>query len=81
MYWYLWDDALHLGESTSQHVIDDCTDPDEKKQLRENETQLRDEKKQLRDKELILLHAKHHPTGINILDGWEYITYHRCMVS
>ena len=30
--------------------------------------QLRDEKKQLRDKELILLNAKHHPTGINILD-------------
>jgi hypothetical protein len=28
---------------------------------------------------LILLDAKHHPTGINILDGWEYITYHRCM--
>ena len=40
MYWYLWDNALHLGESASQHAIDDCTDPDEKKQLRDEKKQL-----------------------------------------
>jgi hypothetical protein len=35
----------------------------------------------LHAEKLILLNAKHHPTGINILDGWVYITYyHRCMV-
>ena len=45
------------------------TDPEEKKQLLGEKTQLRDETKQLRDKELILLNAQHHPTGINILDG------------
>ena len=52
-----------------QKAIKDCTDPEEKKQLLAEKTQLRDEKKQLRDKELILLNAKHHTTGIYILDG------------
>ena len=52
-----------------QKAIKDCTDPEEKKQLLAEKIQLRDEKKQLRDKELILLDAKHHSTGINILDG------------
>ena len=34
----------------------DCTDLEEKKELRD-------------EKKLILLNAKHHPTGIDILDG------------
>ena len=50
-------------------AIDNCTDFDEKKQLREKEKQLREKEKQLRHEELILLKAKYHPTGINILDG------------
>ena len=47
----------------------DCTDPEEKKQLRDKEKQLREKETQLRAEKLILLNAKHHPTGINILDG------------
>jgi len=45
------------------------SNPDEKKQLRDKETQLRDERIQLRAEKFILLNAKHHHTGINILDG------------
>jgi predicted nucleic acid-binding Zn-ribbon protein len=59
-----------------EKATDDCTDleekkqlRDEKKQLRDKETQLRDKEKQLRDEKLILLKAQHHPTGINMLDG------------
>jgi uncharacterized protein YhaN len=59
---------------TVEKAADDCTDPEEKKQLRDKEKQLREKETQLRDKELILLNAKHHPTGINILDGWVYMS-------
>ena len=38
-----------------EKAADNCTDLEEKKQLRAEK--------------LILLKAKHHPTGINILDG------------
>ena len=47
----------------------DCTDPEEKKQFLAEKIQLRDERIQLRAEKLILLNAKHHHTGINILDG------------
>jgi predicted nucleic acid-binding Zn-ribbon protein len=60
---------LKIKIETVEKAADDCTDLEEKKQLRDKEKQLREKETQLREKELILLNAKHHPTGINILDG------------
>ena len=54
---------------TVEKAAADCTDPEKKKQLRDKEKQFLAEKIQLRAEKLILLNAKHHPTGINILDG------------
>ena len=52
-----------------EKAIKDCTDPEEKKQLLAEKIQLHEKDKQLRAEKLILLDAKHHSTGINILDG------------
>ena len=44
--------------------IEECGDPEERKQLRKEKEQLRKEKEQLREKELILLRRE---TGIRVL--------------